>query len=526
MLRKLAFIGSLACTFALVATSSASAEIKDTVTAARETPAPSTGAVPGNTLRVINVPVPSPSCCGIGICVDCDGNLYYTNSFEPVIRKMDAFGVLIGTIPLTHVDGSALTLGAISWDDNRQMIWGGTDQEGAPAKVYLVDPVTGVGTLRFTTQSGGFGFIDGIGYDATDDSVWVSDDVSTVIDHHSATTGLPLPGSPLTPLNAGGSPLGSISGVIRGVGDQLYLGQNGLGQIVRVRASDGGFLGTFASPGGRDEDLECDAINFFPTLALWSKDAYNNQVTAIEVEPGTCACAGQQNNPPQFTSNVCGTTIMASAGVPVSYVVSAGDIDPGDIVTLTAANVPAGMTHAPALPAMGNPVSTTANWTPGGAQIGLFTITYTATDDNMRSSTCVVNILVAECHLLVGTGGGNTSVNIFGHLYDTQLNSVRSTYPVTMDDIPSFPVPHGHSNGGGPNFFKTAMSVQVVMYNPDIFPNNPTQWSQRMQVNIDGSGAILPSYYGTSNGITIQAETFVDGNGLTRMRFPFVVAGM
>ena len=34
------------------------------------------------------------------------------------------------------------------------------------------------------------------------------------------------------------------------IGDSLYLGRDGLTQIVRVRKSDGGFIGSFASPGG------------------------------------------------------------------------------------------------------------------------------------------------------------------------------------------------------------------------------------------------------------------------------------
>jgi hypothetical protein len=33
-------------------------------------------------------------------------------------------------------------------------------------------------------------------------------------------------------------------------------------------------------------------MNFLPKLALWSKDAYNDQITAIEVEPRTCNCGG------------------------------------------------------------------------------------------------------------------------------------------------------------------------------------------------------------------------------------------
>ena len=66
--------------------------------------------------------------------------------------------------------------------------------------------------------------------------------------------------SQITPTNSGGGALGSISGVQTGLGDLLYLGQNGLVSIVQVKKSTGAFISSFASPGGgRDEGLECDS---------------------------------------------------------------------------------------------------------------------------------------------------------------------------------------------------------------------------------------------------------------------------
>src|SRR5207244_2716145 len=53
----------------------------------------------------------------------------------------------------------------------------------------------------------------------------------------------------------------------------------------------GSFISSFSSPGGRDEDLACDNINFLPYLVIWSRDAYNNTIDAIEVGDGTCKCA-------------------------------------------------------------------------------------------------------------------------------------------------------------------------------------------------------------------------------------------
>ncbi len=61
---------------------------------------------------------------------------------------------------------------------------------------------------------------------------------------------------------------------------------------MKIKKSDGSFIGSFSSPSGRDEDLECDIVNFPGKTAVWSKDAYNNTITAFEIEPGTCACSG------------------------------------------------------------------------------------------------------------------------------------------------------------------------------------------------------------------------------------------
>jgi hypothetical protein len=257
---------------------------------------PAASAQVGSTLRVINVPVPEPGCCGIGVAVGCNGDLFYTNTGEAVLRRIDAFGNLLGSVPLTDAAGGGpISFGAIAWDANRQMLWAGTDSAGAPIKAYLIDPATGISTFQFGAQTnGGIGFTDGISYDPSDDSIWWSDDIATSVDHQDAATGAPKPGSPLVPTDAIGNPIIDISGSLRGVGDVLYLGHNGHGEIIKVKASDGTFLSVFASPGGRDEDLECDSINFFPKTAIWSKDAYNNQITAIEVETDTCACAGQQ----------------------------------------------------------------------------------------------------------------------------------------------------------------------------------------------------------------------------------------
>jgi Putative Ig domain len=495
----------------------------------------------GTTLRVITVPVTSSSCCGIGIAVDCNGDLYYTNSFDPTLYQIDAFGNLLNTTPITDsATGGPVTVGAISWDNNRMMLWGGTDSSGSPVSAYLIDPGTGSATFQFLAVDAGFGFTDGIAYDASDDSVWISDDVSTLISHQDATTGADL-GS-LAPLDSIGNPLTDVSGVSRGTGNILYLGQDGLGQIVQVDKNTGAFISTFASPGGRDEDLECDPINFGGTLALWSKDAYNNQITAIEVEPGTCACGGAANNPPLFVApSPCDQTLSLSVGAPFSYTVSVLDVDPNDTVTLNASGVPAGATHAPGLPASGNPVSTTFSWTPTNAQVGVYNIVYTATDSSSppRSTTCTVTLVVAECHMLFATAAGSQPFSYGGYTWTTQLDGIYDHYGVTMENIPSFVLPdpgpgvrHGFRAHGtvlrARNDFVVPVNqytVQVLLWNPEVFPWHPERHTGGLDVTVWSDGHVDAVPFGTASGMQLHSQVYTGADGLRRVRFPFTIDG-
>jgi hypothetical protein len=210
-----------------------------------------------------------------------------------MLHMMDSAGVAIGApIPITDsVTGSPVSIGAIQWDQGRGVLWGGTDNAGNPVSVYIINPTTGVATYQFTATTPGFAFTDGISYDGSTDTVYVSDDVSTTIDEHDATSPWALVRT-LTPVDAAGAPLGTISGVLVGAGDTLYLGRDGLFNIELARKSDGVDIGGFTTTDFRVEDLECDLNSFAPLEAIWVKDAYDNRVAAFEVEPGTCQCGG------------------------------------------------------------------------------------------------------------------------------------------------------------------------------------------------------------------------------------------
>ena len=235
-------------------------------------------------------------------------------------------------------------------------------------------------------------------------------------------------------------------------------------------------------------------------------------------------CYHYINTPPHFSQ--CLTDGMASVGVPFSTTICAADIDPNDTVTLTVAGMPPGATMTPPLPASGNPICSTFNWRPGPADAGNWTVTFTATDNHGNATTCVLRILAAECHQLLGLQTGSGQFNVFGHLYSTHLASLTQAFPVTRESIPTFRVPHSHVLPNGIILEPLPFYVQVVMYNPVMFPQNPSQWSRAMRVEVDANGNVLTSYWGSGNGIGVRAATFTDSLGIQRMRFPFSIVGM
>jgi hypothetical protein len=261
-------------------------------------------AQPGTLLATVNTPVLSPSGIGIGIAVDCQdpANIYYTHSYSDSLHTMDKNGNVVG-VPVAMTDaasGAAISFGAISWDESRQRLWGGTDASGNPLSVYLIDPVSGLCTYIFTLMAAGCcGFCDGIAFDGTDNSIWVSDDVDCDVEHwdvsavDAAGVGPAVHIGTITPTDAAGVPLCAISGCAVGKGDRLYLGRNGLAKITAVTKA-GAFISDFATATGRDEGLACDVVSFAPKEVLWSKDAYADYAEVFEVEDETCVCPGEE----------------------------------------------------------------------------------------------------------------------------------------------------------------------------------------------------------------------------------------
>jgi hypothetical protein len=274
----------------------------------------------------------------------------------------------------------------------------------------------------------------------------------------------------------------------------------------------------FSGPPGNPGTID------FPTMAVGSSTASGsgNVVTQFTVT----ATANVQicytyipNTPPVFTAPTptCGSVLMATAGVPVSFQVCASD-KVGDTITLTG-TLPAGTTTTPALPTTGNPVCVTVNWTPGLNQLGTFDFSFVATDSHLRQAACTIHVLVAECYQFIGRGGGGSNIVLGGTSFPTFVGAVRLIYPVTMVSRPSIRIP---SIATGQLDF----SMQTVMHNPQVFPGNPDQWSNRLRVSILPGQQVLGQLLDTFNGIHQGLSTFTDPVGDRYVTFPFTIDGM
>ena len=156
-------------------------------------------------------------------------------------------------------------------------------------------------------------------------------------------------------------------------------------------------------------------------------------------------------------------------------------------------------------------------------------------------------IVGAECFLVIGNGAGDASFFEIGHVFETQLDAVESAYAVTMEDIPEFVLPVTASGLGGVGastaartpvaepptgaltpawMLDSALTVQVLMWNPGVFPDQPEQFSVGLAVVVLPDGGVATTPFGAGAGIEVWAETDVNEQGQAVVRFPFSIQGM
>ncbi len=245
---------------------------------------------------------------------------------------------------------------------------------------------------------------------------------------------------------------------------------------------------TIALVPGTYEDVVLSGLAAVPAEAYASADDAGGLTGLANECDETNNVHGVRLTAPTITGPVCGTTVAASVGIPVTFSLTAQDVDPGDFVVVSVNGLPAGATTVPALPQSGNPIGVTFQWTPSNGAVGNHIVQFRAVDTTCLEATCTVVIAVAECYLFLGNEIDNKSVGPGDLLYVKPL----LFWPVTIETVPSFPIPNDASLNG------VTVYSQVLMLNESIFPQDPLQASNGLKITI-GQPAVP---YGANSGLT------------------------
>ena len=235
---------------------------------------------------------------GVGVAYDGAGHLWVScyASNPDLLRASATTGVVDQTY---NIQGG---LGSLAYDATRNALWAGYGGGSDCSNIWLIqlDATKSVSgsSAQFAPTAGTTGFCldDGIAFDASDDSLYYSDDSSTIIGHYT-TSGTLLGSFPWTGTDCYNSGL-AIGGSL------LFQGSDGCSHVwvvdktTLVPAFDFSTV-VPGDPNFRDEGLSCDTDTFagIGTQVMWSKEAYSpNRAAAFEIPPGTCGVGGVTAN--------------------------------------------------------------------------------------------------------------------------------------------------------------------------------------------------------------------------------------
>ena len=255
----------------------------------------------GDLVGTVNFSVPCSSGIGVGIAYD-GMNLWYScyNSATDLYRADPQTGLVTASYTITG------SLGALAYDASRNALWAGWGDFSGNVRLLQLNASKDIinTTTVFTAGDAVIvGLDDGLAYDAQDDTLYFSDDVSTTIHHYTVN------GTHLVDFSWAGSGCYN-SGLALG-GDLLYQGSNGCNQVWVVNKSNTGVIvfnfstAVGADPGFRDEDLECDTNTFSGQgkHVMWSVEAYDpnsgltilaRRAMAFEIPLNSCGIGGAQ----------------------------------------------------------------------------------------------------------------------------------------------------------------------------------------------------------------------------------------
>jgi len=172
-------------------------------------------------------------------------------------------------------------------------------------------------------------------------------------------------------------------------GDNLQLVGSNLptGAVFPTVSGTGSVTGTFQwSP------TASQTGNFLVSFrATDSPSGLSSQFCTVSITVQTIV----NGNPPDIQCSA--SSITVDQGQLVEFNVSASDPD-GDVLTMTASNLPLGATFSPSNPYVGtSPLSNGQfHWTPSFSQSGIFSITFQVEDDDGNQDICNTTIVVNE----------------------------------------------------------------------------------------------------------------------------------
>jgi hypothetical protein len=273
-------------------------------------PAPVAHAAQGDLLREVDVPAGAQCSSGIGTSVAIVPGSTVNRPQHPILLVVSCYNSQTSSLyflaPSTNPATLVLTIttsptptsgwGSLSFRGDEGDLLGCGN--GATAPIYAIDinpsnvPADGTATFLFNATAD-LNICDGVAWDTSDNTVFQGPDVSNTIYHYTAA-GASL-GSLVSPCpyDHGQSPYKGKSGLAVG-GTSLFIACDGSLLIYEVNKTTGATITSFNTAGTRTEDLECDPLTFSGEGkdAIWSRDAYTNQLFAFEIPLDTCGFGG------------------------------------------------------------------------------------------------------------------------------------------------------------------------------------------------------------------------------------------
>jgi hypothetical protein len=138
-----------------------------------------------------------------------------------------------------------------------------------------------------------------------------------------------------------------------------------------------------------------------------------------------------------------------------------------------------------------------------------------------------------ETQASVNVGGAN-SCSSEGFNDPGLLGGPFQSFGTTLESLPAFTIEVIRPRTSSPGLVGSASTkslaktyfVQVLMWNPEVFPGNPNQWSNGLVVTVWPNGSATSASYGTANGIAVTSDTISGPNGGTFLKFPFEIDGL